>query len=96
MEYQRDEHRVHRILSHLVWTPKRRKAAWKNALAGDGRRLMEQPCAEQGWAIVELAFQPDHSQLFVRVWPSVAAADSLFRNYPPLGTLKGDSRGSAD
>jgi hypothetical protein len=57
---------------------------------------MEQPCAEQGWAIVELAFQPDHSQLFVRVWPSVAAADSLFRNYPPLGRLKGDSRGSAD
>ena len=75
MEYQRDEHQVRRILSHLVWTPKRRKAVWKDAIAVDGRRLIEQPCAEQGWEIVELAIQPDHIQLFVRVWPSVAAAD---------------------
>lgn len=24
MDYQRDEHRVHLIIYHLVWTPKRR------------------------------------------------------------------------
>ncbi|GAB4109538.1 MAG: IS200/IS605 family transposase [Roseiflexaceae bacterium] len=75
MEYQRDEHRVHLILYHLVWTPKRRKAVLQDAIAVDCRRLIEQKCAEQGWEIVELAIQPDHIHLFVRVWPSVAAAD---------------------
>ena len=53
MEYQRDEHRVHLILYHLVWTPKRRKAVLKDAIAVDCRRLIEQKCAEQGWEIVE-------------------------------------------
>jgi putative transposase len=73
MDYQRDEHRVHRILSHLVWTPKRRKAVLKDAIAVDGRRLMEQQCAGRGWELVELAaIQPDHIQRFVRVWPSVS------------------------
>ncbi|MFA5048245.1 MAG: hypothetical protein WC516_04455 [Patescibacteria group bacterium] len=24
MDYQRDEHRVHLVVFHLVWTPKRR------------------------------------------------------------------------
>lgn len=42
MEYQRDEHRVHLILYHLVWTPKRRKAVLKDAIAIDCRRLIEQ------------------------------------------------------
>lgn len=75
MEYQRDEHRVHLILYHLVWTPKRRKAVLKDAIAVDCRRLIEQKCAEQGWEIVEVAIQPDHIHLFVRVWLSVAPAD---------------------
>jgi hypothetical protein len=58
MEYQRDEHRVHLILDHLVWTRTRRKAVLKDAIAVDGRRLMEQTCAEQGWEIVEPASTP--------------------------------------
>jgi putative transposase len=75
VEYQRDEHRLHLILYHLVWTPKRRKAVLTGAIATDCRRLIELKCAEQGWEIVELAIQPDHIHLFVRVWPSVSAAD---------------------
>ena len=75
MDYQRDEQRVHLILYHLVWTPKRRKAVLKDAIALDCRRLIEQKCAERGWEMVELALQPDHIHLFMRVWPSVAAAD---------------------
>lgn len=74
-DYIRDEHRVHLILYHLVWTPKRRKAVLKDAIAVDCRRLIEETCAEQGWEIIELAIQPDHIHLFVRVWPSVAASD---------------------
>ena len=75
MEYQRDENRVHLILYHLVWTPKRRKAVLTGTIATDCRHLIEQKCAEQGWEIVELAIQPDHVHLFVRVWPSVSASD---------------------
>lgn len=75
MDYIRDEHRVHLIIYHLVWTPKRRKAVLRGAIARDCRSLIEQKCAEQGWEIIELAIQPDHIHLFVRVNPSVAAAE---------------------
>jgi putative transposase len=75
MEYQRDEHRVHLITYHLVWTPKRCKPVLLNAIAVDCRTLIEATCAEKGWHIIELAVQPDHVHLFVRVWPSVSAAD---------------------
>jgi putative transposase len=75
MEYQRDEHRVHLISYHLIWTPKRRKPVLVNAIAADCRALIEAKCVEKGWEIIELAIQPDHVHLFVRVWPSDSAAD---------------------
>jgi putative transposase len=75
MGYQRDEHRVHLIIYNLVWTPKRRKPVLVNAVAADCRKLIEAKCAEKGWEIIELAIQPDHIHLSVRVWPSVSAAD---------------------
>ena len=75
MEYQRDEHRVHLIVYHLVWTPKRRKAVLTGAIGLDCRALIEAKCAEKGWEIIELAIQPDHVHLFVRVWPSVSAVE---------------------
>lgn len=75
MDYQRDEHRVHLIVYHLVWTPKRRKPVLTGAIATECRRLIEHKCAERGWHIVELAIQPDHVHLFVRVWPSDSAAE---------------------
>lgn len=75
MEYQRDEHRVHLITYHLVWTPKRRKAVLTGAIATDCRNLISQKCSEKGWEVIELAIQPDHIHLFVRVWPSDSAAD---------------------
>lgn len=76
MEYQRDEHRIHLIVYHLVWTPKRRKPVLKGEVAHDCRRLIEGKCSEKGWQILELAVDPDHIHLFVRVSPSVAAADA--------------------
>jgi putative transposase len=65
MEYQRDEHRVHPIVYHLIWTPKRRKPVLKGGVA-----------QEDGWHILELAIDPDHMHLFVRASPSVAAANA--------------------
>jgi putative transposase len=75
VDYQRDEHRVHLIAYHLVWTPKRRKAVLINDVAKDCRCLIETKCQEQGWPIIELAIQPDHIHLFVRAWPTTTAAE---------------------
>lgn len=74
MEYQRDEHRVHLIVFHLVWTPKRRKAILIGDVAVDCKSLIERKCQQQGWIILELAVQPDHVHLFVRVWPETSAS----------------------
>lgn len=74
-DYQRDEHRVHLIIYHLVWTPKRRKPVLVHAIAAECRRLIEGKCLERGWQVIELAIQPDHVHLFVRVWPSDCAAE---------------------
>ena len=75
MDYQRDEHRVHLIVYHLVWTPKRRKAVLVGEVAARCRELITTKCEEQGWQVLELAIQPDHVHLFVRVYPTTAAAD---------------------
>lgn len=75
MDFQRDEHRVHLIVYHLVWTPKRRKAILVGSVADDCRALIERKCEERGWAILQLAIQPDHVHLFVRAWPEVSASE---------------------
>jgi len=77
MEYHRDEHRVHLVVYHLVWTPKRRKPVLVGNIAQRCREIIEQKCEEKGWQILELAVQPDHVHLFVRVWPSDSAADVI-------------------
>lgn len=59
MDYQRNEYRVHRIVYHLVWCPKRRKAVLGSAMAKDCQALIEQKGAEQGWTMLALAMQPD-------------------------------------
>lgn len=73
MEYQRDEHRIHLIVYHLIWCPKRRKKVLVGNVARDCRRLIERKISENGWTLVELAVEPDHVHLFVRTWPTTAA-----------------------
>jgi putative transposase len=77
MEYQRDEHRVHLIVYHLIWCPKRRKPVLVGPIAKDCRALIAAECSEHGWHVEELAIQPDHVHLFVRVWPTTSAAEVL-------------------
>jgi putative transposase len=74
LEYQRDEHRVHLIVYHLIWCPKRRKPLLVGAVKERCQALIEAKCKEKGWTILTLAIQPDHLHLFVRVWPSDSAA----------------------
>ena len=75
LDYQRDEHRVHLIVYHLVWTPKRRKAVLHGLIARDCEKLIRQKCAEREWDVLRLAIQPDHVHLFVRVRPTDSASE---------------------
>lgn len=77
MEYQRDEHRVHLIVYHLIWCPKRRKKVLVGDVAKDCRRLIQAKLVERGWTLVELAIEPDHVHLFVRAWPTTAAHEII-------------------
>jgi len=74
-EYRRDEHRVHLIIYHLIWCPRRRKPVLVGPVAARCRELIEGECVEKGWEILALAIQPDHIHLCVRVWPSDSAAE---------------------
>ena len=73
LEYQRDEHRVHLMVYHLIWIPKRRRPVLVGDVAKDCRRLILSKCEQSGWKVLELAIQPDHVHLFVRAWPTTSA-----------------------
>ena len=76
LAYQRDEHRVHLIVYHLIWCPKRRKPILVGGLKEVVvRNSLKESAKEKGWNILTLAIQPDHIHLFVRVWPSDSASE---------------------
>jgi len=75
LEYRRDEHRVHLVVYHVIWCPRRRKPVLVGAIADRCQVLLEQKCTEHQWDILTLAIQPDHIHLFVRVWPTDSASD---------------------
>ncbi len=74
LEYQRDEHRVHLIVYHIIWCPRRRKSILVGTIKERCQQLIEEKCKEQGWLILSLAIQPDHIHVFVRIWPANSAA----------------------
>jgi len=75
MEYRRDDHRVHLIVYHLIFCPKRRKAVLGGSIAAECERLIHAKCEEKGWEVIDLTIQPDHVHLFVRASPTVSAAE---------------------
>jgi putative transposase len=77
MDYQRDEHRVHLIVNHLIWCPKRRKAVLVGTVAPECERLIRAKCEQLGWTILEVAVQQDHVHLFVQVFPTNAASEVI-------------------
>jgi len=75
MEYRRDEHRVHLVVYHLVWCPKRRKPVLTGAVGQDCERIVREVCNEYRWEVLRLAVMPDHVHLFVRADPTTSAAE---------------------
>ena len=89
MEYFRDRNRVHPIVYHLVWTPKRRKPVLTGDVAADCRHLIEKKCDQRGWH----SYGP--GSLLVNVWATASAAEvvkgcigvtshTLWNKYPDL------------
>ena len=69
-EYRRDEQRVHLMIYHLIWRPRRRKPVLVGPVlvgpvAERRRELIEEKGEEKGWEVLALAIQPDHIHLFV-------------------------------
>ena len=98
MDYIKDEHRVHLIIYHLIWCPKRRKPVLVGDISTDCQLHIEQKCSQRGWNILNITIQPDHVHLFVRVFPTISAADvvkeckgltsyELRKKYPELRKL---------
>ncbi len=77
MDYQRDEHRVQLIVSHLIWCPKRRKAVLVGTVAQEWERLIRATCEQHGWTVLDVAVQPDHVHLFVQAFPTNAASEVI-------------------
>ncbi len=48
LEYQRDEHRVHLIVYHLIWCPQRRKPVLVGKIKQRSEQLIEGKRAEKG------------------------------------------------
>lgn len=75
LDYQRDEHRMHLVVYHLIWCPRRRKPILTGKLKERCEELIREKASEKGWVLLTLAVQPDHVHLFIRVWPSESAAE---------------------
>jgi len=72
MEYQRNAHRVHLVVYHLIWCPKRRKPVLVGQVAQRLREILNEVATERGCEILELAINPDHVHLFIRAIPTIS------------------------
>ena len=86
MDFYRDEHRVHLIVYHLIWTPKRRKSVLTGKIAKDLETIMRDTAENNKFEIIELAIEPDHVHVFVRTWPTISP-------YEVVKKFKGSSSG---
>ena len=76
-EYEHNSHRVHLVLYHLIWCPKRRKPVLTGSIAARLRDVLGEIATERGWMIENLTVMPDHLHLFVRGDPTVPAHDMV-------------------
>jgi hypothetical protein len=102
LNYQRDAHQVHRMVSHLTWCPTRRSKGLGHQVGKRCEDLLRQQGDETGWTMRERAVQPDRVHRLVRVWPSVSAAEVVNEcvvnegtEFSPCTYRKGFSRGAS-
>jgi putative transposase len=75
MDYQHDRHSLHLIVSHLIFSPKRRRRVLVGPIQKRLEQIIDEVITEHGWHLIERAIQPDHVHLFVRTNPSTLPSD---------------------
>ncbi len=75
MDYQHGRHRVHLIVYHLIFCPKKRRRVLVGPVQKRLEQIIQEVINKQGWQLIELAIQPDHVHLFVRTNPSTLPSD---------------------
>ena len=69
VDYQRDEHRTHLLLYHLVWSTRRSKAFLEGDLLEDCTRLITDKCRQRGWKIEEIVAYPNAVHVCLLAFP---------------------------
>jgi putative transposase len=75
MDYKHEQHRVHLVVYHLIWCPKRRRTVLVGLVHDRLKQLIGEVTAEHDWDIIRLAIQPDHVHLFIRANPYTLPSD---------------------
>ena len=74
-QYVHEQHRVHHILYHIIFCPKRRRKVLVGPVHDRLKTVIEQVAEENQWHIVRLAIQPDHVHLFMQANPYTLPTD---------------------
>jgi putative transposase len=75
MDYQHERHTVHLVVYHIIWCPKRRRKVLVGRVRDRLEQIIREVTAEHDWTVLELAIQPDHVHLFIRVDPYTTPSD---------------------
>jgi putative transposase len=73
-KYWTGAHTKHRLLYHLVWTPKYRKRVLLGKVADRLNELFREAAHVNRWVIQELNIQRDHVHMLIQVEPKVSVA----------------------
>src|SRR5262245_15721667 len=70
-----DGHTVHRVVSHLIWCPTRRRTGLIGPIRNRLEQIVGEVAAENEWTVIELALQPDPVHRFIRADPNPVPSD---------------------
>jgi len=73
-KYWQGSQTTHRLMYHLVWTPKYRKRVLKEKIAERIKELLYECADLQRWKIEELNIQIDHVHILVRMHPNISVS----------------------
>ena len=75
MDYTHEQHSVHLVVYHLIWSPKRRRKVLVGPVRSRLEETLREGVGEHDCASIRLAIQPDHVQLFIRSHPYTLPSD---------------------
>jgi len=74
-DYKHEHHRVHLVVYHIIWCPKRRRKVLVGPVHDRLKQIIGEVADEREWEIIRLAIQPDHVHVFIRADPYTLPSD---------------------